>query len=250
MATGMRLWFQRFVGFLGMDEPADRPVREVLRAAALRSASIGIGTVDGVELPNPFSGHVVDIEDDAIVISRPLEGPARRELLSGERLHLSIAADRGFHHGDVEVIGRWSAGDGAARRFGYRVTIPRVLLHEERRSLHRVPVAFDLAPKASLVRPVSLAPVGEGVVLDISEGGMCVRADLRVQIALGELVVLRAEFPEILPPIHARMELAHSQPAKQQGLHELGLRFSEVQPELGQAIRALELRRIRRAGAA
>lgn len=246
----MRLWFQRVADFLGLDEPEDRSIREILRMAALRSASIGIGTVDGVALPSPFSGHVVELEDEALVISRPLEGPNRRELLAGERLSLSIASDRGFHHGETTVIGRWSAGDGAVRRYGYRLAVPRALMHEERRSLHRIPVAFDLAPQAFLVRPVSMVSVGEGTVVDLSEGGMCVRAALASRVEQGEPVVVKAEFPMCIPPIHTRMLVAHAAPSRQEGMTELGLRFAEPQPELARAIRALELRRLNRAGAA
>jgi len=246
----VRLWFHRVASFLGLEEGAGASVQEVLRTAALRSASIGIGTVDGAALPSPFSGHVVDVEADALVISRPLEGPNRRELLQGESLHLSIASDRGFHHGEVTVLGRWSAGEGSARRYGYRVSIPRALIHEERRSLHRIPVAFDLAPRAVLLRPVSLAMVGEGTVVDLSEGGMCISAELLTIVRPDEPLVVKAEFPMCIPPIHTRMFVAHAAPSRKAGATDLGLRFAEPQPELGKAIRALELRRVNRAGAA
>ncbi|MFM7134069.1 MAG: PilZ domain-containing protein [Planctomycetota bacterium] len=246
----MRLWFHRMAGLLGLDETCEHRVVDILRRAAVRSASIGIGTVDGVALPNPFSGHVVELEPEALVISRPLEGPNRRELLAGERLHLSVASERGFHHGDVEVLGRWSTGEGASKRYGYRVSIPQALVHEERRMVHRVPVAFDLAPVAHLSRPASLAPVGSGVVVDLSEGGMCVRAELRNLVVPGEAIIVRASFPAVIPEIHTRMEIAHAVPSRAAGQHDLGLRFLEPQPELAQAIRALEIRRVNRAGAA
>jgi hypothetical protein len=246
----MRLWFQRMAAFLGFDDGDEESIRAILRAAALRSASIGIGNLDGAALPSPLAGHVEDLEDEALVISRPQEGPARRELLAGESLHLSIAADRGFHHGDVTVLGRWVAGEGALRRYGYRVSIPTALVHEERRTLHRVPVAFDLAPRALLQKPGTLAAVGEGVVVDISEGGLCARVSLESLVRRDECVVVRAEFPAIIPSIHARAVVAHVKHARQPGTMDLGLRFTEPQDELGRAIRALELRRVNRAGAA
>lgn len=246
----MRLWFQRMAAFLGFDDGDEQSIRVILRAAALRSASIGIGNLDGAALPSPLAGHVEDLEDEALVISRPHEGAARRELLPGESLHLSIAADRGFHHGEVAVLGRWVAGEGAGKRFGYRVTIPKVLVHEERRTLHRVPVAFDLAPRALLQRPGTLAEIGQGVVVDISEGGLCVRASVGTVLRRDEIAVVRAEFPAIIPPIHARVAVAHVKHARQGGMMDLGLRFLDPQDELGRAIRALELRRVNRAGAA
>jgi hypothetical protein len=214
----MRLWFQRMAAFLGFDDGDEESIRAILRAAALRSASIGIGNLDGAALPSPLAGHVEDLEDEALVISRPQEGPARRELLAGESLHLSIAADRGFHHGDVTVLGRWVAGDGALR--------------------------------ALLQKPGTLAAVGEGVVVDISEGGLCARVSLESLVRRDECVVVRAEFPAIIPSIHARAVVAHVKHARQPGTMDLGLRFTEPQDELGRAIRALELRRVNRAGAA
>ena len=246
----MRLWFGGLAALLGFHGADEASIRSILRRAVERSSSIGIGTLDGVALPSPLSGHVVELEPDALVISRPFDGAVRRELVSGERLHLSIASENGFHHGDVEVLGRWVSGDPSDRRYGYRVSVPRALVHEERRGLHRVPVAFDFAPKAVLLRPVTLAEIGEGTVLDVSEGGLCVRSALATMLRPDESVIVRAEFPAILPSIHARTSVAHVVESRKSGESEVGLRFLEPQPALGAAIRALELRRINRAGAA
>jgi len=246
----MRLWFQRIATYLGLEDLDAGATQAVLRTAAVRSASIGIGSIDGVALPSPLDGHVEAVDEDALVISRPFEGSIRRELVAGERLHLSIAGDDGFHHGEVEVLGRWTEGQGSTRRYGYRLSIPRALVHEERRNLHRVPVAFDLAPRAILVRPVSLLEIGHGTVLDLSEGGLCVRIDARSAIRPGDAVHVTADFPAVIPPIRAHAEVAHARPARQAPCLDLGLRFTEAQDELGRAIRALELRRVNRAGAA
>jgi hypothetical protein len=246
----MRLWFQRVASFLRSDDADVASVRAILRTAALRSASIGVGTLDGVALPSPLSGHVEELEDEGLIISRPHDGPTRRALVAGESLHLSIAADSGFHHGDVEVLGRWTAGEGAMKRYGYRVTIPKALVHEERRSLHRVPVAFDLAPRARLCRPTSLAELGEGTVVDVSEGGLCLRVALTGLVRPEEHVVVRADFPAFFPMIHTEVAIAHVMPARKPGHSDIGLRFIEPQVELGRAIRQLELRRVNRAGAA
>jgi len=246
----MRLWFRGLANLLRSESSDDSSVEAVLRQAVRQSAPIGIGSLDGTVLPSPLSGHVVALEPDALVISRPFEGAVRKELVTGERIELSIAAERGFHHGVVEVLGRWVASEGAERRYGYRVSVPKSLLHEERRGLLRIPVAFDFAPKASLLRAVTLTDLGDGTVMDVSEGGMCVRASLRGLVRPDEAVILKAEFPAILPSIHTRMTVAHVLDSRQPGLTDLGLRFCEPQPALGQAIRALELRRINRAGAA
>ncbi|MFM7261589.1 MAG: PilZ domain-containing protein [bacterium] len=246
----MRLWFQRMTSYFRADDPDVESVRSILRTAALRSASIGVGTLDGVALPSPLSGHVEELEEGALVISRPHDGPARRELVAGEMLHLSIAADNGFHHGDVEVLGRWTSGEGSMKRYGYRVSIPRALVHEERRSLHRVPVAFDLAPRALLSRPVSLNPLGEGTVIDVSEGGLCVRVEMVGLVRPDEHVVVRAEFPAYFPTIMTEAVVAHVMASRSPRLTDLGLRFVEPPAELGRAIRQLELRRVNRAGAA
>jgi hypothetical protein len=247
----MRLWFRNIAAWLGQDAPAPAlSVEAILHAAAARSASIGIGTLDGVALPSPLTGHIEALEVDALVISRPFEGACRRELVMGESLHLSIAAVRGFHHGDVEVLGRWVALDAGGRRYGYRVTLPTLLIHEERRGLHRLPVAFDLAPRGLLLRPGTLGDVGDGTVIDISEGGLCMRCELRTLLRPDEELIVRADFPAILPPIHTRCAVAHLMESRQPGCTDVGLRFVEPQLQLGQAIRALELRRINRAGAA
>jgi hypothetical protein len=246
----MRIWFHRLAACLGFEETVQHSVRAVLETAALRSASIGIGSLDGAALPNPLSGHVVELLDDHFVISRPQEGSVRRELVSGETLHLSIASDAGFHHGDVEVLGRWVDRSGPSPRYGYRLSLPRMLVHEERRGLHRVPVAFDLAPIATLLRPQSFVLAGEGTVLDVSEGGARVRIAPVATPSAGETFILKAAFPAFIPDIETRVEVAHLAPARQDGLVDLGLRFETPPAELGRAIRALEVRRLNRPGAA
>ena len=46
----MRLWFHRIAEFLRMEDASDASIRTVLHTAVLRSASIGIGTLDGANV--------------------------------------------------------------------------------------------------------------------------------------------------------------------------------------------------------
>ena len=82
----MRLWFNSIASLLRFPGQDDASILGILRAAVARSASIGIGTVDGAARPSWLSGHVLDLEPDALVISRPFEGANRRELVVGEVL--------------------------------------------------------------------------------------------------------------------------------------------------------------------
>jgi hypothetical protein len=92
--------------------------------------------------------------------------------------------------------------------------------------------------------------VNAGLSAGLTAGRATLGAGLHTLLRPDESVIVRAEFPAILPPIHARTTVAHVMDARQAGHSEIGLRFNEPQAELGHAIRALELRRINRAGAA
>ncbi|MSR41097.1 MAG: PilZ domain-containing protein [Phycisphaerales bacterium] len=244
----MRIWFHRVAALLGFEEAQEESVRAVLELAARRSASIGISDIDGVAQPTPLCGFVSEIEDECFVISRPTTGTERKPLAMGEHLHISIGADQGFFHGDTMVLGRFTEINGHTRRYGYRLSFPKALVHEERRNLHRVPVAFDLAPSAELTRINGGDSVGRGTVLDLSEGGLRVRLAATVLIRKGDCLRLRAQFPATIEDFDGRVTVAHVAPSRTGTSVDLGLRFLDEQTQLAQQIRALEIRRIQRPG--
>ncbi len=245
---GMRIWFHRVAAILGIEEAQEGSVRAILDLAARRSASIGISDIDGIAQPTPLCGFVADVEDDCFVISRPTAGADRKPLAMGERLHISIGADQGFYHGDTMVLGRYSDASSEVRRYGYRLSLPKGLLHEERRNIHRVPVAFDLAPSADLTRLNGGVHVGSGTVLDLSEGGLRVRIGASVLLKKGDCLRLRAQFPSTIDPLEGRVILAHVAPSRTGSTVDLGIRFLDPQVQLAQQIRALEVRRLQRPG--
>ncbi len=246
--VGMRIWFHRVAAVLGLEEAPESSVRAILGLAARRCASIGISDIDGVAQPTPLCGFVSDVREDCFVISRPTAGSERKPLAMGEHLHISIGADRGFYHGDTMVLGRFTDIDGEARRYGYRLSFPKGLVHEERRNLHRLPVAFDLSPTAELTRLNGGASVGCGTVLDISEGGLRVRLGAKVLLFKGDCLRLKAQFPATIADLEGRVVVAHVAPSRTGCTVDLGLRFLDAQTRLAQEIRALELRRFQRPG--
>ncbi len=244
----MRIWFHKVAGLLGLEETQEESVRAVLALAARRSASIGISDIDGVAQPTPLCGFVADLEDESFVISRPTNGAERKPLAMGEHLHISIGADQGFFHGDTMVLGRFSDSTGSERRYGYRLSLPKALVHEERRNLHRVPVAFDLAPSADLIRMNGSESLGRGTVLDLSEGGLRVRIGVTTLLHKGDTLFLRAKFPATIADFEARVTVAHVAASRTGSTVDIGLRFLDGQSQLAQQIRSLEIRRIQRPG--
>jgi hypothetical protein len=206
----MRVWYKNLSSLLGSDEAEEASVRQILEAAASQQAVIGLSQSDDVR-PDPDCGILDAVDGDDLVLSRHQSGtfaaletatnpqstsssasPAQGAMWKpGDRVFLAVATVRGFYRGETEVISCWTGRDIGLDRCGYRVRIPESLLHSQRRSNERVPVAFDLAPRAVVKSSDAASQIAMGVVLDLSGTGMRMRVVPTREILAGELPTSR-----------------------------------------------------------
>ncbi len=271
----MWVWFKSISDRFDRTAPDGRTVRRLLASAAERGAPIGVGEVDPGVCAAPRDGFVERVEAESLLIRCANDEPIPALLVEGARVQLSILTASGFEQGEVTVLGEWDMQDDAVHRRGVRVTIPQALIHVQRRLRHRLPVAFDLSPRATLheephregttpategggptVVDESAAAaqaepslLGAGDVLDISETGARIRLLGSPECDVpqpGRIIRMSATFPACFPSFGCSAEIVHSGAAVHGEGWILGLRFLHGHPDLGRAIHQLELRRAQR----
>ena len=245
----MRVWFKNIAAMLGVEDAEERSLRQILTAAASRSAIVGLCKDEFEAYPDPDCCILEGVEEDSMILVAI--GPSRADLVPGAQFHIAVSSSRGFHRGETKIMSRWvEQGEGGGRqRYGFRVSIPPTLTHVQRRVTHRVPVAFDLAPYALLGIPDSDAPACKAQILDLSESGMRVRVPIEQDYSMGQVLDADARFTEVIPSFKAKCEVIRVTPVKAREVRILGLRFDHVHSELSHAIRALDLRRSTRPSA-
>lgn len=246
----MRVWFKNLSSLLGEEDSEESSVRTIIETAAERNALVGLSRDPADVRPDPDCGILDAVDGDDLVISRlESEGSWLEGILPGATVHIAIAAARGFYCGETEVVSRWSGRDIGLDRCGYRVRMPKTLIHSQRRTSERLPVAFDLAPRAR-VRTAGLErEIGSGLVLDLSGTGMRMRLTTAQEILVGELISIEANFQHPIPAFSGLAEVVHVFPSRVPDSRILGLRFVDDLPELARAIRAFESDRRGRAAA-
>lgn len=253
----MRVWYKNLSSLLGSEEADESSVREILEAAASQQAVIGISNTEDVR-PDPDCGILDAIDGDDLVISRhqygaalsssetdPAESgaPTGDDWNPGDRVFVAISAVRGFYRGESTIVSRWTGRDIGLDRCGYRIRIPGELVHSQRRSNERVPVAFDLAPKATVKTSDASTSIGVGVVLDLSGTGMRIRVVPEREILAGELLTVEARFSPSIPSYIGLVEVMHVFPSRVPDARILGLRFVDERPDIARAIQSLDVKR-------
>lgn len=240
----MRIWFKNLSSLLGEEDSEECSVRQIVDAAAARHAVVGLSRDPKTLRPDPDCGVLDAVDGEDLVISRhEAEGEWLADIMPGDTVHLAISAARGFYIGEAEVVSRWSGQDIGLDRCGYRVRMPKTLIHSQRRAAERIPVAFDLSPRATVRTPDLERQIGRGIVLDLSTTGLRVRVASSREILVGELVAVDATFSHSLPSFHGIAEVMNVFPSRVPDSRILGLRLIDEHPEVVRAIKELELHR-------
>ena len=240
----MRVWFKNLSALLGEEDSDESSVRQIVECAAARAAVVGLSKDAGLVRPDPDCGVIDAVDGEDLVISRHEgDGEWLKDIMPGDAVFVAIAATRGFYTGETEVISRWSGHDIGLDRCGYRVRMPKSLLHSQRRTSERMPVAFDLAPRARVRTPDLKGDIGSGIVLDLSGTGMRMRIALPREIVVGELLAIEARFSNSIPSFEGLVEVVHVFPSRVPDARILGLRFVDERADIAQAIQDLDLKR-------
>jgi hypothetical protein len=240
----MRVWFKNLSALLGEEDSDESSVRHIVEAAAARHAVIGLSKDAHLVRPDPDCGVLDAVDGDDLVISRH-EGAGQwlKDILPGETVNIAIAAVRGYYSGETTVVSRWSGHDIGLDRCGYRVRVPNALLHSQRRESERMPVAFDLAPRAKVQTSDFSHSIGSGVVLDLSGTGMRMRIATEREVLVGELLQISVKFPNSIPSFEGLVEVVHVFPSRIPDARILGLRFVDERADIARAIHELDLKR-------
>jgi c-di-GMP-binding flagellar brake protein YcgR len=244
----MYVWLHKLGGLVGLSEPVDEGVRQMLNEAADRSLPVMLEPLGGSDDGTDLEAVLDKVEESSLVV-RLAPGATVRRLEAGEHIRISIQGATAVEEGEVEVIAPWTSSGKGGKQRGYRVTIPSSLVEVQRRGSQRVSVAFDLSPKVAIRDPDSGDFLAEGQILDLSDTGLRVFIPSGMPLLRRQTIVVHAEFPEPFPSFTASCEVVRAGRAKSGQGQVVGLKMLDSIDAVAETIerlRALQESRSRR----
>lgn len=244
----MHVWLHKLGGLVGLSDPVDEGVREVLRDAANRSRTVMLEPLGGSDDGTDLEAVLESVEDHALVM-RLAPGVMNRRLEKGEHIRISIQGETAVEEGEVEVIAPWSSSGKSGKQRGYRVTIPASLVEVQRRGSQRISVAFDLSPKVAIRDPDSGDFLADGQILDLSEMGLRVYIPTGMPLLRRQMIFIKADFPAPFAGFEGTCEVVRAGRAKSGEGQVVGLKLLEPVEALRQTLdklRALHDARFKR----
>lgn len=250
-ARCMSFWFQRLRETIA-GRSAERGGVEAMRllhAAQRVRARIELQemTTLGAEQTEPMLTTIELVRLDGLAVSQPTIGGLSRQLILNVPLRLMFNLNGRRWSGETCSLGRTRMASGGARPlFGYRLALPDDLAEEpDRRSLVRVVVGFDLAPRAEIHFLSDAMHHAEGRVHELSESGALIIAPKSIpRIEAGSHVSVDLVLPEPIGAMTVGAEVRHIT-ERMKGV-AIGLLFLSEVPGMPELVRLLEIRRHRR----
>ncbi|MDZ4756421.1 MAG: PilZ domain-containing protein [Phycisphaerae bacterium] len=220
-----------------LDGPTSLQVQAILDNATVAQAVCILTRRDPGTRPLPIEAILYAVNSTAIQLRKPTYRPGQRSLAVGERVQLRIAMPEGTYVGESSVVARFEAQASAA---AYAIARPGSLILEDRRSTDRVGVAYDEPPTAELLHAPTHKPIGSGELVDLSMGGVRVRAVGTLMVRSGDRVVLRAKVRDDVR-IHAMGIVVHVG-KRRDGMLDIGVKFSSEVPDVDRYLREISSR--------
>ena len=180
------------------------------------------------------------------------DGASNEDFAVREQLGLTFRAGHQRHVFSVTVVGQepYTLDDGV-EQIALKVTFPEVMHRAERRIMDRVEIPASAAARARFwlggrvgepAEATVSAPVWFGRVMDMSTGGVCIRADVEAAryIDVGDLIGVRVTFGgDLSDGILMDATLRHAEKDGQMVL--MGFQFVEgdFSPEIVKAFEAV-----------
>jgi c-di-GMP-binding flagellar brake protein YcgR len=245
----MRVWTNasfRALDLLAGPEPSAEgipgadDVDRLLEIAAAEGAPCSLTRTGPGQRRLPMDAAILGLEGRSITIGRPAYKPGQRLLALGEELDLRISVEGASYLGRTTVVARYAPEGETSKRLTYGLARPDVLLVDDRRRDHRVSERFGLAyvrpPQAELLCAPRHKPLGAGSIVDLSAGGMRIRAR-DANVRAGDRVVVRAKLSDDVV-VHAIGAVVYAG-ARTDGTADVGVRFQAMQPEIDRFIRSI-----------
>ncbi|MBL9147288.1 MAG: PilZ domain-containing protein [Phycisphaerae bacterium] len=241
----MRVWTNasfRALDLLAGPEPSAEAipgadvVDRLLDLAAAAGAPCSLTRTGPGQRRLPMEAPILGLEGRSITIGRPAYKPGQRLLAVGEDLDLRIGVEGASYLGRTTVVARYAPEGETSKRMTYGLARPEVLLVDDRRSSERFGLAYARPPQAELLCAPRHKPLGAGSIVDLSAGGMRIRAR-DANVRAGDRVVVRAKLADDVL-VHAIGAVVYAGP-RPDGTADVGVRFQAMQPEIDRFIRGV-----------
>ncbi|MGI9014398.1 MAG: PilZ domain-containing protein [Phycisphaerales bacterium] len=214
---------------------------ELIELSAVGSSGVMVASIEAID------------SKDSFIINQPSIGARTIQLPRNMECRMTFRIEKERWTALTRCLNRARVNAGSNDRliYGYRLAMPSEVNHSsQQRAMFRIRVGIDLAPSTALALnhedESAVASHIEALIDDLSVGGMMVRTNAPTKsLAIGQRGTATFELPEPVGKITACIEIRHIQPDSR--LTSIGIEFCEPIEGLGELIRALELKRARRA---
>ena len=234
----------------GEEHPAHR-ARRLIEQAYRDRARLDLIENNGQESGSVMAAAIEHIAEGAnsFVINQPSVGAATIQLPTHLELRVTFRLDKERYTFQTQSLGRAKIRSGGNRMiYGYKLAMPDEVNHSvQQRSVFRIRVGIDLAPGANVEldggEPLHL----NGIVDDLSVGGMLITTNQSLKGAnVGQSGTARFSLPEPVGDVEVSIQIRHLDRGSR--LNAIGLEFQNKIEGLAEMIRTHELKRAKRAG--
>ena len=190
---------------------------------------------------------LISVGAESFTIDMPSDGRERWQCEVGGTFEVAVLTRQGRQCGLTQCLERTAIQTGGSKAMpGWTLAYPPTLTVNERRRAHRVPVGFDLAPRAAIIDGRSSGPI-EAQVMDLSIGGLQLRcAPWPDRLHAGQTVDLELHLPEPVGSMLVPVRLAGIRPGDQESQWRIGVAFTTPVDGMAELVRSIEIRRARR----
>lgn len=243
----MAAWLRRLKDAISTGSEASAETRELLTLAHRTRARVELIERTGNADNTTMACTIEQVNDADICVSQPTVGGFSRQLIGRVPLTISFSVNGARFSGETRSLARARMRSGGDRPlFGYRLAMPDGLAQQgDRRSLVRVVVGYDLAPRAEIHLLTDGMHCVNGRVHELSEGGVLITTAQSVTpLEIGQHVACELALPEPIGVMTIGAEVRHLN--QRPNGTAIGLMFLGEVPGMRELVRLLEIRRSRR----
>lgn len=243
----MAAWLRRLKEAISTGSDERSETRDLLLLAQRHRARVELIERTGNADNAAMACTIEQVNDQDFCVSQPTVGGFSRQLVGRVPLTISFSVNGARFSGETRSLARARMRSGGDRPlFGYRLAMPQRLAQQgDRRSLVRVVVGYDLAPRAEIHFLADDMHCLNGRVHELSEGGVLITTTQSVvPLEIGHHVACELALPEPIGVMTIGAEVRHLN--QRPNGTAIGLMFLGEVPGMRELVRLLEIRRNQR----
>lgn len=250
--AGMAEWLDRLRRKMTGDDERTNHVRRLFVEAYRARAKLELTEPSGPDPDRVITASIEQVGHDHLIINQPSVGGLTVPLPKGCSLRASFLVGTDRWSCRTRCLGRAkiASGGGAKMLYGYRLAMPDEINHSiKQRARYRIRVGIELAPSANLIMESPEDVRIEGIIDDLSEGGLLITTEQSLSsVRIMQVGIAHIALPEPIGQTKIGVTVRHIR--KRGNYNALGVEFEHEIPGLRELIRSLEIKQGQRARSA